>query len=380
MVHQLLALDLAARPRARRRACVECARAHERLLRPRPTTVAATKRRGARTPRRHRGPGRHGRAPRSAGGRDVDDEIGLVMLTSGSSGPPKAAELTWAALRASAATHPSVAARRPGARVVSVPAREPHRRPRRAAASGPDDASLLWGDDGDLERAAPAARRTSHWFARSWLATTSSGYHRVLLGGARPPRRTPANVVTTWGMTETGSGVVYDGYPLDGVELVAVDGELCVRTPTLFRSYRGAPRPHVMGPDGRDDWFPTGDAGEVVDGRVTRVRPARLRDQHRRGEGLARGPRGAPRTLAGVRDVAVTGVDDPEWGQRVVALVVSRRRAARRRDAQRSRPSVSARGRSPRRSATSSAIPRTGNGKIRRGDLDAPALIPASRD
>jgi acyl-CoA synthetase (AMP-forming)/AMP-acid ligase II len=35
-------------------------------------------------------------------GRAVDDDIGLVMLTSGSSGPPKAAELTWAALSASA--------------------------------------------------------------------------------------------------------------------------------------------------------------------------------------------------------------------------------------------------------------------------------------
>ena len=35
-------------------------------------------------------------------GADVDDEIGLVMLTSGSSGVPKAVELTWDALVASA--------------------------------------------------------------------------------------------------------------------------------------------------------------------------------------------------------------------------------------------------------------------------------------
>jgi len=42
--------------------------------------------------------GRHARVS----GRDVDDDIGLVMLTSGSSASPKAVQLTWNALRASA--------------------------------------------------------------------------------------------------------------------------------------------------------------------------------------------------------------------------------------------------------------------------------------
>ena len=37
-----------------------------------------------------------------ASGRSVENDIGLVMLTSGSSGPPKAAQLSWDALRASA--------------------------------------------------------------------------------------------------------------------------------------------------------------------------------------------------------------------------------------------------------------------------------------
>ena len=40
----------------------------------------------------------------------------------------------------------------------------------------------------------------------------------IVLGGAAPPPDVPSNVVTTYGMTETGSGVVYDGVPLDGVE------------------------------------------------------------------------------------------------------------------------------------------------------------------
>ena len=42
----------------------------------------------------------------------------------------------------------------------------------------------------------------------------ASGYRAVLLGGAAPPTALPANVVTTYGMTETGSGCVYDGRPL----------------------------------------------------------------------------------------------------------------------------------------------------------------------
>ncbi len=38
-------------------------------------------------------------------------------------------------------------------------------------------------------------------------------FYRILLGGSEPPPSLPPNVVTTYGMTETGSGVVYDGMP-----------------------------------------------------------------------------------------------------------------------------------------------------------------------
>ena len=46
----------------------------------------------------------------------------------------------------------------------------------------------------------------------------ASGYRSVLLGGAAPPAALPPTVVTTYGMTETGSGCVYDGHPLDELE------------------------------------------------------------------------------------------------------------------------------------------------------------------
>ncbi len=196
-----------------------------------------------------------------SGGTPVDDEIGLVMLTSGSSAEPKAVELTWAALRASAELtqstlrsdaapvwFPCLPASHIGGLAVIL----------RAVLS---DATLHWGDGDDL--AAAAAHGATHVsVVRTQLTRHDvSGFHIVLLGGARPPNAVPENVIATWGMTETGSGVVYNGVALPGVDVASVNGEICVRTPTLFRSYRTSPRPSVVGPDGRDDWFPTGDAG-----------------------------------------------------------------------------------------------------------------------
>lgn len=302
------------------------------------------------------------------GGREVDDEIGLVMLTSGSSGVPKAAELTWSALRVSAAlTQASLRADTPPVWFPCLPANHIGGLAvlLRAILS---DASLLWSDDGDITRAATLGA-THASIVRTQLARYDvSGYYRVLLGGARPPHELPDNVVTTWGMTETGSGVVYDGYPLEGVELVAIGGELCVRSPTLFRSYRDTLRPSVLGPDGRDEWFPTGDGGEVIEGRVN-VRGRLGFVINTGGEKLW--PEDLETVLAslnGISDVAVTGVDDPEWGQRVVALVVgdgnNHDDAIRAIAAERLGPWAK-----PKEIRYVVAIPRTGNGKIRRADL-----------
>ena len=100
-----------------------------------------------------------------------------------------------------------------------------------------------------------------------------SVFARVLLGGSRPPGDLAPNVVVTYGMTETGSGMVYDGRPLDGVE-IAIDhfdgaeqvaGEILIRAPMLFRCYRDGTSGLVTGPDGTATWFRTGDAGSLGD-------------------------------------------------------------------------------------------------------------------
>ncbi|MCZ7630451.1 MAG: hypothetical protein M5U19_16080 [Microthrixaceae bacterium] len=44
-------------------------------------------------------------------------------------------------------------------------------------------------------------------------------WRRILLGGSAAPPELPPNCVTTYGMTETFGGVVYDGLALNGVQV-----------------------------------------------------------------------------------------------------------------------------------------------------------------
>jgi o-succinylbenzoate---CoA ligase len=192
-------------------------------------------------------------------------------------------------------------------------------------------------------------------------------FRTIVLGGAAPPAALPPpNVVTTYGMTETGSGVVYDGQPLDGVE-VSVDrgGSIALRGPMLLRAYRDGADPFV------DGWFATGDLGRwLTDGR--------LHVDGRAGDLIITGgenvwPEPIEATLrdrAGVVDVAITATPDDEWGQLVTAVVVPSRGAPPSLDALRaavkeSLPAFCA----PRRLVFVETIPRTALGKVRRPEL-----------
>jgi O-succinylbenzoic acid--CoA ligase len=194
-----------------------------------------------------------------------------------------------------------------------------------------------------------------------------SRFRRILLGGVRPPTDLPPNVVTTYGMTETGSGIVYDGAPLDGVELRIVDRQIHIRGPMLFRGYRDGALPFV------DGWFATGDAGYfgsdgqlVVEGRL--------------GELIITGgenvwPEAVEAVLAdhpAVRDVAVAGRPDPEWGEVVVAYVVAEERPPSldelRDHVKATLPAFNA----PRALVVVDEVPRTALGKIVRTPFGEP--------
>ncbi|MGH9274631.1 MAG: class I adenylate-forming enzyme family protein [Acidimicrobiales bacterium] len=189
-------------------------------------------------------------------------------------------------------------------------------------------------------------------------------FRAILVGGQAPPLDRPGHVIATYGMTETGSGVFYDGVPLDGVEVrIEPDGEIHLRAPMLLRTYRDGTDPKL--PDG---FFPTGDVGEVRDGQ--------LHVHGRRGDLIITGgenvwPTAVERALVtqpDVAEVAVVGRPDAEWGQRVVAIVVPTDVGAPptletlREWAKRTLPAYAA----PTRVEITSTLPRTASGKVRR--------------
>jgi O-succinylbenzoic acid--CoA ligase len=192
----------------------------------------------------------------------------------------------------------------------------------------------------------------------------------ILLGGSAPPSGLPANVVSTYGMTETGGGVVYDQVPLDGVSVREhpETGELSIRGPMLLRGYRDGAVPTDAG-----GWLPTGDLGSVdrASGRV--VVHGRAGDLIiTGGENVWPAPVEAVLSRhPGVAEVAVTGRADPEWGQEVVAVVVpaTGRPAPTLADLRALAKEHLGPWAAPRRLELVTEIPRTALGKVRRSQL-----------
>ncbi len=147
-------------------------------------------------------------------------------------------------------------------------------------------------------------------------------FDAVLIGGAATPpsllaraRAAGVRIVTTYGMSETAGGCVYDGVPLDGVRVRLTGGRIELAGPTLALGYQGGE------PFG--EWFRTGDLGRLSpDGRLEVVGRA---DDVIISGGENVSPIEVERVIAaqpGVHEVCVVGVPDAEWGQAVAAAVV----------------------------------------------------------
>ena len=311
---------------------------------------------------------------------DVDAPPGtaLMLRTSGSTGNPREVALSAAALRASAeATHERLGG--PGSWLLVLP-------PTHVAGVQVITRSLMTGggtypDTLDRFTAAGFADVASDFAdhlphgRRAYVSLVPTQLHRlveaadggdgagldalarfdaVLVGGAAAPapllaaaRAAGVRVVTTYGMSETSGGCVYDGVPLAGVRVRLADvdpgsglspgsragkgtGVVELSGPMLAEGYVGDPDATAAAfrtdPDGTR-WFRTSDLGRLDDGRLTvlgraddviltggvNVAPAAVEDaiaEHLVGLGTP-------------GEACVVGVPDAEWGQAVVAVVAT---------------------------------------------------------
>jgi o-succinylbenzoate---CoA ligase len=153
-------------------------------------------------------------------------------------------------------------------------------------------------------------------------------FDAVLVGGAATDpglldraRRAGVAVTTTYGMTETAGGCVYDGRPLSGVRVRADEDGVRLAGPTLALGYRLDPAATAAA--FVDGWFLTRDAGRLdatgcltVSGRLDEVIVT---------GGVNVAPAAVEAVLRehpDVEDAVVFGRPDDEWGSRVVAAVV----------------------------------------------------------
>ena len=175
------------------------------------------------------------------------------------------------------------------------------------------------GFDADAVEAAARQGATLTSLVPTALARIDpAAFRAILLGGSAMPAQRPANTVATYGLTETFSGVVYEGWPLDGVELRIHDNEVQLRCPMLLRCYRDDTDPRTA-----DGWFPTGDAGALSDEGQLSVF-GRMDDMITTGAEKV-WPVAVERILAdlpGIAEVAVVGRPHPEWGQAVTTVIV----------------------------------------------------------
>jgi len=268
----------------------------------------------------------------------VADDVAAVLHTSGSTAAPKGAELTAQALLASARASLDRLGAASGDRwLCCLPV---HHISGLAvlvrslvAGTGPVirdrvDAEMLASDAEALGCRYLSLVPTQ---LRRLLDAGAplGGFRAILLGGAAIPAgmleeaaAAGARVVTSYGMTETCGGCVYDGAPLDGVQVAAgADGTIRIAGPVLFTGYRLAPE--LTSAVLSEGWFTTSDLGQVTaSGRLV-VRGRADDVINTGGEKVVAGEvEQVLRDCPGVRDAVIVGISDPDWGERVTAVII----------------------------------------------------------
>ncbi len=199
----------------------------------------------------------------------------------------------------------------------------------------------------------------------------------ILLGGgpADPHLLATAHdhqlhVVTTYGMSETCGGCVYDGVPLDGVDVdLDPDGQIFIAGPVLFSGYHHAPE--LTRPSLGEHGFRTSDRGAWVDGRLLltgRTDQVIISGGLNVDLGEVERVASAWTALAGA-ELVIIGVPDADWGTMVVAVTDASdtfiTAEGLRQQVETRLPPYAA----PRRLVHVGTLPRTTNGKLDRQRL-----------
>lgn len=154
--------------------------------------------------------------------------------------------------------------------------------------------------------------------------------HRVLIGGASlgPSLRDEANsvqvrVTSTYGMTETSGGCVYDGVPLAGVEVEIRDGRIAFKGEHLASYYLPTNESEKIRPiPNEEGWFISNDIGHIEDGKL--VVEGRADDVI-----ISGGEKVSLNTIERFLSDLIEGEvvafaqPDPEWGQRLAIATTS---------------------------------------------------------
>lgn len=262
----------------------------------------------------------------------IPPETALILRTSGSTtGVGSLVAISRDALLASAeATEEALGG--PGHWVTCLPTNHiaGFQTQFRSAAAGLASIDAGAGRPEDLARAADFDGKSAPLYAslvptqlRRLLASSAARAARrfdaVLVGGAaagarllEAARAAGLKVVTTYGMTETCGGCVYDGRPIGDTRVAVEDGRIVLSGSAVALGYVG-------GPDFAGT-FRTSDVGILEAGRLTVL--GRADDAITTG-GMTIMPAVVEEALArsGAGESVVVGIDDDEWGEIAVAVV-----------------------------------------------------------
>jgi O-succinylbenzoic acid--CoA ligase len=224
-------------------------------------------------------------------------DTALVVTTSGSSGEPRGVILSHAALQASTRASLERLGCRPGERwVLALPVQHIAGLQVIARARALGTAPILVTDPGDPHAIGSACAAAHHvalvptQLVRCLEAGVNLSHLRTVLVGGGPIPTTLSDraaaagirMVRSYGMTELCGGCVYDGVPLDDVEvrigstdearrprLDVHDGSvgiILLRGPMRATGYLPPAASDAFLPDG---WFRTDDLGSLEAGRLT---------------------------------------------------------------------------------------------------------------